>query len=80
MENLRGSILYLDSKAASARLVGPSVAHSATGRTVSASDVVCYRSHNGIISFLGLTHPGICSTATMANATLPQSKGLFISS
>lgn len=60
--------------------VEPSVAHFAVGRMVQASDVECHRSHNGMISFLRPTHPGICSTVTMANATLPPSKGLFNSS
>lgn len=69
-ENLKCSVLYLDSKAASAMSVEPSVAHFAMGRTVQASDVECHRSHNGIIPFWGLPPPGICSTVTMANATL----------
>lgn len=55
----------------------PSVAHFATGKMVQASDVECHRSHNGIIPFLGLTHPGICSTVTIANATLPPSEFIY---
>lgn len=69
-KNLKCSVLYLDSKAASAMNVEPSVAHCATGRMEQASDMECHRSHNRITLFLGLTHSGTCSTVPMANATL----------
>lgn len=76
-KNLKCSVLYLDSKAASAMNVEPSVAHCATGRMEQASDMECHRSHNRITLFLGLTHSGTCSTVPMANATLPPSKFIY---
>lgn len=58
--------------------VEPSVASFAMGRMVQASDAECHRSHNGIIPILGLTHPGICSRVTVANATLPHQRVYFL--
>lgn len=71
--------MYLDSKATSAISVEPSVAHFAMGRMVQASKLKCHRSHNGITSFLGLTHMQAYAPVTMANAILSLSKSLFIS-
>jgi hypothetical protein len=69
MENLKCSVLYLHSKAASAMAVKPSVAHFAMERMVCGLQKWCHRSHNGIIPLLGLMHPGICPI-TKAKATL----------
>lgn len=49
------------------------------GKDGAASKLKCHRSHNGITSFLGLTHMQAYAPVTMANAILSLSKSLFIS-